>query len=87
MPLQAYKASTAYAGTHIGANMWLWIGISLATTLAFAIGVWMVPKSNFWGHLTALAGMFTGTLVMMQSQVGYVPPDVADEDDYVPITS
>lgn len=80
MPMRAYRASTA----HVSNNLPLWIGISVAVTLAFAIGVWQVPKSNVWGHLTALAGMFAGTLVMMKSQEGYVAPDVPDEDDYVP---
>jgi hypothetical protein len=80
MPMRAYRAST----THIASNLSLWIGISIAVTLACAIGVWQVPRSNVWGHLTALAGMFAGTLVMMRSQEGYVPPDYAVEDDYVP---
>lgn len=84
MPMRAYRASTAYAAAHVTSNMWLWIGISTAVTAALAFGVWQDPKSNAWGHLTAIAGMVAGTLVMMQSQVGYVPPDVADEDDYVP---
>ncbi|RYI99553.1 MAG: hypothetical protein EON47_16440 [Acetobacteraceae bacterium] len=80
MPMRAYRASSA----HVTNNLLLWIGISLAVTIAFGLGVWQNPGSNIWGHLTAAAGMFAGTLVMIQSQVGYVPPVYATADDDLP---
>ena len=84
MPMRAYRASTAYAAAHVTNNLWLWIGISTAVTAVLALAVWRDPQSNVWGHLAPIAGMVAGTLVMMQSQVGYVAPDVPDEDAYAP---
>ncbi len=84
MPMRAYRASTAFAGSHIQNNMWLWIGLAVVVTVAFSLGVWQQPKTAIWGHLVALTGMFAGTLVMMKSQEGYVAPVAEDDDDYVP---
>jgi hypothetical protein len=42
---------------------------------------WRLPQSNVWGHLFAIAGMFLGTLVMIKSQEGYVPPEMPDDND------
>ena len=79
MPMRAYRASTAYAGAHITNNMWLSIIVS-AGLMAVVIGAnWMDPRSNIWGHLIALAGMVCGTLIMIQSQVGYVSPYAVDD--------
>lgn len=89
MSKQAYRASTAYAGAHLAANMWLWIGIFTAVTAVMWVLTWMQPQSGLWGHLVALAGMVAGTLVMMQSQVGFVSPYAPqdDEDDVVVATT
>ncbi|MDN3567086.1 hypothetical protein ACFQY5_07810 [Paeniroseomonas aquatica] len=85
MPMRAYRASSAFAGRHIQDNMWLWIGLAAVATAALAVGVWQQPRSNIWGHLVALTGMFAGTLVMMKSQEGFVAPVAEDDDDgYVP---
>ena len=81
MPMRAYRASTAYAGAHITNNMWLWIIVS-AVIMAVVIGAnWMDPRSNIWGHLLAFAGMVCGTLIMIQSQIGYVSPYAAGNED------
>lgn len=89
MSKQAYRASTAYAGAHLAANMWLWIGIFTAVTAVMWVLTWMQPQSGPWSHLVALAGMVAGTLVMMQSQVGFVSPYAPkdDEDDIVVATT
>jgi glucan phosphoethanolaminetransferase (alkaline phosphatase superfamily) len=84
MPKRLYLASTAYAGAHISANMWLWIIISAIVTAVLCVLYWMNQHSNIWAHLLVLSGMVCGTLVMVQSQVGYVSPyAVADDEEEV----
>ena len=84
MPKRLYRASTAYAGAHISANMWRWILISAVATAVFCALYWMSPRSNIWAHLLVLSGMVCGILVMIQSQVGYVSPyAVADDEEEV----
>jgi hypothetical protein len=81
MPMRAYRASTAYAGAHAKANMGLWIIVAIVVTAALGFANWRLPQSNVWGHLFAIAGMFLGTLVMIKSQEGYVPPEMPDDND------
>ncbi|SDB06235.1 hypothetical protein [Belnapia rosea] len=83
MPMRAYRASTAYAGAHISANMWLWIAAFAAITAVMWVLNWMSPNSGIWAHLVVLAAMIGGTLVMIQSQVGYVSPYAPKDDDEV----
>jgi hypothetical protein len=81
MPMRAYRASAAYAGAHISANLWLWIIAFTALTAVMCVLNWLSPRSGLWSHLVAIAGMVAGTLVMMQSQVGYVSPYAPKDDD------
>jgi hypothetical protein len=84
MPMRLYRASTAYAGAHVSANMWLWIIISAVATVVCCGLYWRTPQTNIWGHLLTLSGMVLGVLVMIQSQVGYVSPyAVADDEEEV----
>ncbi|MDB5375510.1 MAG: hypothetical protein JWP04_4152 [Belnapia sp.] len=84
MPMRAYRASTAYASAHVNQNMWRWIsGFTVATAVLVA-ALWMMPKSGILPHLVALAGMVLGTLIMIKSQEGYVPPVGIDDDEEAP---
>jgi len=76
MPMRAYRASTA----HISDNLSLWIGIFAVATAAFGLARWYLGGGQHLGDLVALAGMIFGTLVMMKSQEGYVPPEVEDDE-------
>ena len=82
--MRLYRATTAQAGAHISANLWLWIIISIVAT-AICCGLYsMDPANGLWGHLLSLFGMLCGILVMMQSQVGFVSPlAVADDEEEV----
>ena len=81
MRMRAYRASAAHAGAQISANLWLWIIAFIALTAVMCILNWLSPRSGPWSHLVALAGMVAGTLVMMQSQVGYVSPYAPKDDE------
>ncbi len=39
------------------------------------------PTLNIWAHLLVLSGMVCGTLVLIQSQVGYVSPYAPKDDE------
>lgn len=86
MPVQAYRASAAYAGAHIAANRWLWIIASAVITAVLWVLNWRDPQSGIWSHLVVLSAMVCSTLVMIQSQVGYVPP-YAPKDDEVDVVA
>ncbi|WP_218127953.1 hypothetical protein [Belnapia rosea] len=63
--------------------MWLWIAAFAAITAVMWVLNWMSPNSGIWAHLVVLAAMIGGTLVMIQSQVGYVSPYAPKDDDEV----
>jgi hypothetical protein len=67
--------------SHIGANLWLWAGISGAITIAAMFGRNSLGKGYYIGEIIAVAGMVCGTLLIMISQIGYVAPVMPDEDD------
>ena len=87
MPMRLYRTSTAYAGAHVSANMWLWIIIFAITTAVLCALYWMNPQSRIWANLLVLSGMFCGILVMVQSQVGYVSPYAVANDEAEVVTS
>jgi glucan phosphoethanolaminetransferase (alkaline phosphatase superfamily) len=81
MPMRAYRASAAYAGGHLSANMWLWIIIFAALTVVFGALYWISPDLMILAHLLTLSCMVCGILVMLQSQVGYVSPYAPKEEE------
>ncbi|WP_144404528.1 hypothetical protein [Belnapia sp. F-4-1] len=81
MPMRVYRASAAYAGANLSANLWLWITAFAAITAVMWVLNWLNPQSGPWSHLVAVAGMVAGILVMMQSQVGYVSPYAPKDDE------
>jgi hypothetical protein len=81
MPMRAYRATTGYVSAHIGRNMWMWIGIFAAATVIAGLIRWQIGHAGIWGDLLALCGCILGTLVMVQSQVGFVSEHVAPDDD------
>lgn len=84
MPMRAYRASTAYVGAHVSANMWLWIIISAVVTAVLWVLTWKNPLSDIWPHLLALCGMVCGTLLMIQGEVGDRPSSrFADAEEEV----
>ena len=79
MLLRAYRASTACIHGHATRNMWAWIiGTTLVTAILIAVNL-ALPGANGWGHVAGMMGMVVGTLVMMKSQEGYVPPEPPPE--------
>jgi glucan phosphoethanolaminetransferase (alkaline phosphatase superfamily) len=86
MPVRAYRASAAYAGAHISANTWLWIIAFAGITAVMWVLNWMDPHSGIWSHLVVLSAMVCSTLVMIQSQVGFVSP-YAPKDDEVEVVT
>ncbi len=81
MPMRAYRASTAYAGGHLSANMWLWTIVFAALTVVLGALYWMSPHLMIVAHLLTLSGMVCGVLVMLQSQVGYVSPYAPKDEE------
>ena len=77
MALRAYRA----AGGHIRDNLWLWIAVFAVITAVTGFVRWNVGHSSTWGDLMAFAGMVTGILVIMQSQVGFVSQHVEQDDE------
>jgi hypothetical protein len=77
MPIRAYRA----AGGHVRNNLWLWIAIFGAITALTGLMRWSVGQASIWGDLMAFAGMITGILVIMQSQVGFVSSHVEPDDE------
>ncbi|MBV1795866.1 hypothetical protein [Siccirubricoccus sp. G192] len=65
---------------HIGRNMWMWIGIFAVATAIAGLVRWKVGHAGIWGDLMAFCGCVLGILVMVQSQVGFVPT-YAEQDD------
>jgi hypothetical protein len=90
--MRAYRATSSYVSGHIGRNMWVWIGIFSA---AMVIGGFLYSQlgrgAGRLGDLTALFGCIAGTLIMLQSQLGYIsthrPPPADDEDDLPVVAS
>ena len=84
MPKRAYRASAAYAGAHLSANMWFWIAGFAVLTAGLCAVYWISPN-KIWAHLLTLSALVCGVLVMMQSQVGYISPYApkADEEEVV----
>jgi hypothetical protein len=76
MPMRAYRASTA----HVSGNLRLWIAIFAATTAALCLACWFLGGGGYLGDLAALSVMILGTLIMIQSEKGYVLPEVDDGD-------
>jgi glucan phosphoethanolaminetransferase (alkaline phosphatase superfamily) len=79
--MRAYRASAAYAGGHLSANMWLWIIIIAALTVVLGGLYWMSPDLMILAHLLTLFCMVCGILVMLQSQVGYVSPYAPKDEE------
>lgn len=67
MPMRVYHASTAYAGAHIKANLWL-------CTMALSAAM-LATVALRQGTIAAFLGMAVGILVMMKGEEGYVRPE------------
>ncbi|MBL6458986.1 hypothetical protein JMJ55_27015 [Belnapia sp. T6] len=87
MPMRAYRASTAYVGAHVSANMWRWIIISAVVTAVLWVLAWKNPNSNVWAHILAVCGMICGTLLMIQGERGPVPSSPLLDDKVEVVTS
>lgn len=74
MSMQAYRASTA----HISNNLTLWIVITGVVTAVLSGARYAIGGGDHLGDLAALAGMVFGTMIMLKSQEGYVPPEMDD---------
>lgn len=66
---------------HIGANLWLWVGISAAVTVLAMIARNSLGKGYYIGEIITVSAMVLGTLLILISQIGYVAPTMPDEDD------
>ncbi|WP_149537103.1 hypothetical protein [Siccirubricoccus phaeus] len=84
MPMRAYRATVGYVGVHVGQNIWKWTGIFAAATVITGFVYGQLGRgAGILGDLAALFGCILGILVMVRSQVGFVPahPLLTDEDD------
>jgi hypothetical protein len=84
MPMRAYRASRdaykssvghvgtqiGHVGTHIGSNLAVWMIVCAVVTLgsAYLTGHPVGMPTSTWGHITALAGMLLGILVMVKAE-------------------
>jgi hypothetical protein len=89
--MRVLRASKGYATAHIGDNMLLWIGISVAGAVLtgllmyyFEWGTSYSAGKSHWGDAMTFCLLACGTLIMIKSQEGYVsphaPPPPEDDD-------
>jgi len=81
IPAQRETAMLKGINNHIGANLWLWVGISAAVTVLAMIARNSLGKGYYIGEIITVSAMVLGTLLILISQIGYVAPTMPDEDD------
>jgi hypothetical protein len=88
MPMRVLRASKGYATAHIGDNMLLWIGISVAGAVLtgllmyyFEWGTSYSAGKSHWGDAMTFCLLVCGTLIMIKSQEGYVSPHAPPPKD------
>jgi len=81
MPMRAFRASKAYAGTHVKDNLRLWTGIFAALSVAFLLLLYSgaLGLAGLWGDLLVLCAMVLGVLIIMISHEGYEAAEVAGD--------
>jgi hypothetical protein len=60
---------------HVFSNLTFWTVITAVATAALWLAHSAIPSADYLGDLTAIAGMFFGTMVMLKSQSGFVPAE------------
>jgi hypothetical protein len=81
MPMRAIRASRAFAGAHVKANLRLWTGIFAGLSAAFFLLVYgnVLGLAGLWGDLLVLCAMVLGVLIIMISHEGYEAAEAADD--------
>lgn len=79
MPMQIYRRTASQVSGHVSANIWLWIIVFGAATVAFGLARWQVGGGEHLGDMMALAGALCGTLLMIKSQENYGSDANADD--------
>jgi len=81
MPMRTIRASRAFAGAHVKANLRLWTGIFAALSAAFFLLVYgdVLGLASLWGDLLVLCAMVLGVLIIMISHEGYEAAEAADD--------
>ncbi|MCO6417215.1 hypothetical protein JYK14_13725 [Siccirubricoccus sp. KC 17139] len=84
MPMRAYRATVGHVGVHVGRNIWKWVGVSAAATVIAGFVYGKLGRSaGVFGDFAALSGCILGTLVMVRSQLGFVPEHPLPGDDVI----
>lgn len=66
---------------HIGRNLWLWTAIGLGIALLGMLARNSLGKGFYLSEIIALAAMFSGTTMIIASQVGFAGPQPDAEDE------
>lgn len=81
MPMRALRASRAYAGAHVKANLRLWTGILAALSIVFLLLLNgdVLGMAGLWGDLLVLCALVLGVLIIMISHEGYEGAEKAED--------